>query len=135
MAVFFPTQVGQILRPDRSDQLLQGFLNLQTSEGAQGGVLTQANLVSYSQKRFLVADPNADVASYLLNNFATIAALDGNASSISANDLVQIRSGLPPVQQQPPVTQPPVTQPPIQNIFFALMQMMMHMLSSLFGRF
>ncbi len=134
MAVLFPTQFGQILQPNRPAELLQGFLNIQNAENVRNGELTKANLVSYSQKQFFAVDSNGSVAGYLNNNFAAIAGLDGNANSISTNDLVQLRSNLPPVQQ-PPVY-PPVQgngqQPPLFNLMTQLLQMMLQLFSGLF---
>lgn len=110
MAVLFPTQFGQVLNPKNSAQLLQGFLNIQNVEGVQNGQLTKANLESYGRKRFLAQDPSSNVANYFTQKFDDIAKLDGNANSISVDDLVSLRSGLPdPATVTPPVTNPPST--------------------------
>jgi hypothetical protein len=112
MAVLFPTTQGQFLRPDRPAELLQGFLNIESLESVQTGKLSLANLQDFAQKRFIVADPNNNVANYLGSNFAAIAALDGDNSSISVNDLVQLRTGLPSVNTTTPVPAPaPVPTP------------------------
>lgn len=112
MAVLFPNPNRAILSPTDPSQLLQGFLNIEQSENVTNGKLTQANLTSYGQKRFIAADPNSNVASYLTQNFAKIAANDGDSTSISTNDLVQLRQGLPTPPPAP--TNPPI-QPPYQN--------------------
>ncbi|MGE0200323.1 MAG: hypothetical protein AB7P76_05075 [Candidatus Melainabacteria bacterium] len=140
MAVLFPRPpVGQTYRPDQADQLLQGFLHVSEVENKQDGKLTAADLDSYSQKQFFVIDAGADVAGYLKTNFGAIAALDGDATSISANDLVARRPELPEV---PPPTQPPYQYPqnPAMQRNFAqmmmsmVMMMMMSMMMGIFGR-
>ncbi len=137
MAVLFPTPVGYTLRADRPAELLQGFLNIQNVENVKNGQLTKANLNSYSQKQFFAADPSSAVAGYLNQNFNTIAALDGNASSISTADLVQVRSGLP---TPPPVTEPPTQNPPTNNdnspqvILLFLFQFIQQIFSGMFQR-
>lgn len=133
MAVLFPTPVGYTLKPNKPSELLQGFLNIQNVEGVQTGQLSKANLTSYSQKQFFAADPSSNVASYLTQNFDAIAKLDGNASSISADDLVQIRSGLP----TPPATNPPTQNPPVSNnpqiIMLVLFQFIQQMFMGMFS--
>lgn len=129
MAVLFPTQFGQVLDPKKNAQLLQGFLNIQNVEGLTDGQLTKSDLASYGQKRFLATDPSSAVASYLNKNFDTIAKIDGDASSISVDDLVQIRKELP---KSDPVTQPPVQNPPtmsdnMQLILFFFVQFFQQM--------
>ncbi len=129
MAVLFPTQFGQVLDPKKNAQLLQGFLNIQNVEGVTDGQLSKSDLASYGQKRFLATDPSSAVASYLNKNFDAIAKLDGEASSISVDDLVQIRKELP---KSDPVTQPPVQNPPtmsdnMQLILFFLVQFFQQM--------
>lgn len=135
MAVLFPQpSVGYVLQPNKPSELLQGFLNIQNAEGVNTGKLTQANLASYGMKQFFAVDPSSNVAGYLTRNFAAISKLDGDASSISADDLVQIRSGLPPVQTQPPVTQPPpVNQQNFLQLILSSFQMMLQLMTSLFG--
>lgn len=120
MAVLFQPAQGQFLKPDRPAQLLQGFLNIQDAEGVQNGHLTKANLDSYAQKQFFAADPNSDVAAYLNQNYAQIAKLDGDASSISADDLVCLREDLPPP--------PPPGQPQEQDVLPLLMTIMQTLL-------
>lgn len=134
MAVLFPTPVGYTLKPNKPSELLQGFLNIQNVENVQSGQLTKANLNSYSQKRFFAADPSSSVASYLNQNFDAIAKLDGNASSISADDLVQIRSGLPtpPATTNPPTQNPPVNNNP-QIIMLVLFQFIQQMFMGMFS--
>lgn len=102
MAVLFPNTNRAILNPTNPSQLLQGFLNIEQAENVTNGKLTQANLASYSQKRFFAADPNSNVAAYLNQNFARIAANDGDRTSISANDLVQLRQNLPALPPRQP---------------------------------
>ncbi|HEY9685761.1 MAG TPA: hypothetical protein V6C52_02170 [Coleofasciculaceae cyanobacterium] len=137
MAVLFPVQQGQFLKADRPAELLQGYLNIMNAEGSTNGQLTKAQVDSYSQKQFFALDPNGNVGGYLKNNFSQIAALDGNANSISTDDLVQLRQGLPPVPVTPPPAYPPSTgtpsgaQPQILQIF----QMMMQLMMQLFSRF
>lgn len=109
MAVLFPTQFGQVLSPKKPAQVLQAFLNIQNVEGVQNGELTKANLDSYAKKRFLAQDPSADVANYFSQKFTDIAKLDGNANSISVDDLVGLSGRLPDPDT---VTKPPVTNPP-----------------------
>ncbi|WP_373532178.1 hypothetical protein [Vampirovibrio sp.] len=106
MAVLFPTPVGYTLKANKPAELLQGFLNIQNVENLRTGQLSKANLDSYSQKQFVAADPSSAIASYLRQNFEAIAKLDGNATSISSDDLVQIRQGMP---TPPPVTNPQQT--------------------------
>jgi hypothetical protein len=130
MAVLFPTQFGQVLDPKKNAQLLQGFLNIQNVEGVTDGQLTKSDLASYGQKRFLAADPSSAVAGYLNKNFDAIAKLDGDANSISVDDLVQIRKELP---KPDPVTQPPAQNPPptmsdnMQLILFFFVQLFQQM--------
>ncbi len=98
MAVLFPRPAGQpnfAYSPNNPAQLLQGFIGLMEITQSRNGELTRANLDSYQQIRFFAPDPNSNVADYLSQNFAFIAAQDGNANSISANDLVQVRNNLP----------------------------------------
>lgn len=136
MAVLFQSaSYNYTLQPKNPAELLQGFLNIEDAEGVQNGKLTQANLASYGQKRFFAADPNSQVAGYLSQNYAQIAKLDGDASSISANDLVQIRQGMPtpPTTTTPPSTNPG-QQPPIFTMLFQFMQQLMQMFSSMFRR-
>jgi len=129
MAVLFPTQFGQVLSPKNSAQTLQAFLNIQNVEGVQNGQLTKANLESYAQKRFLAQDPSATVANYFTQKFDDIAKLDGNANSISVDDLVDFRSGLPdPDHVTPPPSNgnggtPPMEQS-MQLILYFLLQFM-----------
>lgn len=135
MAVLFPTPVGYTLRANRPSELLQGFLNIQNVEGVNTGQLTKANLNSYSQKQFFAPDPSSAVASYLNQNFTAIAKLDGNANSISADDLVQMRSKLP---EPPPVTKPPTQKPPANNnnpqlVLMVLFQFIQYLLGNLFS--
>lgn len=113
MAVLFPTPVGYTLKPNKPGELLQGFLNIQNVEGAQNGQLTKSQLNSYNQKQFFGPDPSNSVANYLSQNFDAIARRDGNASSISVDDLVRLNSGLP----TPPATpvNPPPQNPPVNN--------------------
>ena len=131
MAVLFPTPFGYTLKANKPAELLQGFLNIQNVENVNNGQLTKANLDSYSTKRFLAADPSSNVAGYLRTNFADIAKLDGNANSISVDDLVQIRNGLP---TPPPVTEPPVTPPPANNANQILLLLFSQLLQLLLGR-
>lgn len=126
---------AQFLRPERPDELLQGFLNVDGSQNLVAARLTQQELQAYSQRQFFAADPNSNVAGYLHTNFANISRLDGDAGSISANDLVQLRQGLPPAPVQPPVVPPPPPQnQQVFQLFAQLMQMMVQLLSSLFQR-
>jgi hypothetical protein len=137
MAVLFPVQQGQFLKADRPAEVLQGFLNIMNAENSKNGQLTKAQVDSYSQKQFFAADPNANVAGYFKNNFAAIAALDGNAASISTDDLVQLRQGLPPVPVTPPPTYPPATDTPsgLQPQMLQMLQLMMQLMMQLFSRF
>lgn len=132
MAVLFPTPANYTLRANRPSELLQGFMNIQNVEGVKTGQLTKANLNSYSQKQFFAPDPSSAVASYLNQNFAAIAKLDGNANTISADDLVQMRSGLP---TPPPVTNPPTQNPPANNnpqlVLMVLFQFLQYLLGSM----
>lgn len=129
MAVLFPTQFGQVLSPKNSAQTLQAFLNIQNVEGVQNGKLTKANLDSYAQKRFLAQDPSANVANYFSQEFNNIAKLDGDATSISVDDLVDFRTGLPdPDHVTPPPSNdnggtPPMEQS-MQLILYFLLQFM-----------
>lgn len=130
MAVLFPTPFGYTLKPNKPAELLQGFQNIQNAEGSRNGELSKSALVSYSQKRFIAADPNSAVASYLNNNFAEIAKMDGDASSISTSDLVQVRTGLP---NPPAVVDPPA--PPPQNQDSQSIQLILVLLLQLFSQF
>lgn len=129
MAVLFPTPIGYTLKANKPAELLQGFLNIQNVENVKNGQLSKANLDSYSQKQFFAADPSSNVAGYLRQNFEAIAKLDGNAGSISADDLVQVRSGLP---TPPPVTNPPA-QPPANNNQQAFLMVIFQLLQLLFS--
>jgi hypothetical protein len=137
MAVLFSTPFGYTLKADKPAELLQGFVNIQNVEGANTGKLTKANLDSYAQKRFIAADPSSSVASYLNTNFAAIAKLDGDANSISVDDLVQIRSGLPtpPATQDPPSTTPPANGGLGSNGIGLLLLLILQRLFSSFARF
>jgi hypothetical protein len=130
MAVLFPTPFGHTLRPDKAAQLLQGFLNIQNVEGVETGKLTKSNLDSYAQKRFLAADPSSAVAAYLNTNFADISKLDGDASSISVDDLIKIRRELP---APPPVTDPPPSNPPADNQITLLLFLILQRLFGFLG--
>ena len=133
MAVLFPTRFGQVLSPKQPAQVLQAFLNIQNVEGVQNGQLTKANLDSYAKKRFLAQDPSADVANYFSQKFNDIAKLDGNANSISVDDLVDFRTGLPdPDHVAPPTNNPPATgggsmEQNIQLILFFVLQFFQQM--------
>jgi hypothetical protein len=133
MAVLFSTPFGYTLNPSKPSELLQGFVNIQNAEGINDGKLLKSDLTDYGQKRFLAADPSSSVASYLNTNFAAIAKLDGDANSISVDDLVQIRSGLP---TPPPVVNPPTTTPPStgfdNNTIGMLLLLILRQLSSFF---
>jgi hypothetical protein len=131
MAVLFPTQFGQTLDPKKAPQLLQGFLNIQNVEGVQTGTLTKSNLDSYAQKRFLAADPSSTVAGYLTQNFNAIAKLDGNANSISADDLVQIRQDLPTAPDVP--TQPPTQNPSLQDSVQLILYFILQLFQQIFS--
>lgn len=96
MAVLFkPQRLSAPLQPTQTAQLLQGFLNIQQRVSVQDGVLTPEDLGRYNQLLFFAPDPNARVADYLTQNFTQIAPLDGNPESISVDDLVIRRPGLP----------------------------------------
>lgn len=139
MSVLFPTPVNYTLKANKPAELLQGFLNIQNVENIRTGQLSKANLDSYSQKQFFVADPSSEVASYLKLNFDAIAKLDGNANSISTDDLVGLRPELPapppPVTNPPtpPVTNPPT--PPVTNPQTGILQFIMQLLQLLLGGF
>jgi hypothetical protein len=119
------------LRPNRADELLQGFLNI---DGNQSNVantrLTQQELTAYGQKQFFAADPNSNVFGYLRDNFAAISKLDGDATSISANDLVQLKQGLPTPPANPPASNY-TGDPRVLSLFSQLLQMMIALLTSL----
>jgi hypothetical protein len=72
---------------------LQGFLNIQRKMDITTGELTQDDLRQFTAVPF--ADQNAEVADYFVKNFSQIAPLDGNADTISVNDLVVRRPELP----------------------------------------
>jgi hypothetical protein len=127
MSVLFPTPVNYTLKANKPAELLQGFLNIQNVENVKTGQLSKANLDSYSQKQFFAADPSSNVASYLKQIFDVIAKLDGNANSISTDDLVTIRQGLP--TPPPPVSNPPT--PPVNNPPTGILQVFMQLLQLL----
>lgn len=135
MAILFSTPFGYTLQPNKPAELLQGFVNIQNVEGVNDGQLIKSDLTDYSQKRFFAPDPSSAVASYLNTNFDAIAKLDGNANSISVDDLVQIRSGLP---TPPPVVNPPTPTPTPQpsgfdnNMIGMLLLMILQRLSGFF---
>jgi hypothetical protein len=137
MAVLYSYTPGYVLRPDKPAELLQGLLNIESTEGVNNGKLTKANLESYKKKQFFAVDSNSSVATYLNDNFAKIAANDGDATSISADDLVQVRSGLPtpaPTTQQPPTTTPNNQAQQIFSFLTQMMQRFFQMFSSFFGQ-
>ncbi len=106
MAVLFkPQQLSTPLQPTQTAQLLQGFLNIQERVRVQDGVLTPDDLGRYNELLFFAPDPNARVADYLTKNFTQIAPLDGNPESISVDDLVIRRPGLP--GNKPPIDPDP----------------------------
>jgi hypothetical protein len=129
MSVLFPTPAGYTLKANKPAELLQGFLNIQNVENVTNGQLNKANLDSYSQKQFFAADPSSEIAGYFKQNFEAIARLDGNANSISTDDLVQIRQGLP--SPPPPVTNPP--NPPANNPHTQVLQLILQLLQLLLG--
>jgi hypothetical protein len=135
MAVLSSYNPGYVLQPNKPSELLQGLLNIETMEGVNNGKLTQANLNNYKQKQFFAVDSNSAVATYLSTNFSKIAGNDGDASSISADDLVQLRSGLPtpPTTTQPPTTSNNQTQQ-LFSMMFQFMQRLFQMFSSMFGQ-
>src|SRR5262245_44826018 len=132
MAVLFPTPNGTTLRPDKPAQLLQGFLNISDTEGVKNGKLTKANLDGYAQKQFFALDPNSSVASYLNQNYVQIADNDGDASSISADDLVQIRNDLPKPSTNPIPPNNNPGQAQICGFLLQFMQRFMQLFSSMF---
>lgn len=91
------------LQPTQTAQLLQGFLNIQNKLDVNDGQLALPELERYTTIPF--ADVNSDVADYFVKNFNQIAPLDGNADTISINDLVVRRSELP--RNMRPIIMPP----------------------------
>lgn len=91
------------LQPSQTAQMLQGFLNIQRKMEVANGELTLDQLQQYTAIPF--SDQNTPVADYFVQNFNQIAPLDGNADSISVNDLVVRRPELPRTLQ-PPVVPP-----------------------------
>lgn len=95
LAPFSSTQIHYAYNPGKTDELLQGFLGIMDLVGSTNGTLTKAQLDEYQGTSFLVPEPNRDVANYLNRNYAFIAPLDGDGSSISVKDLVHKNEGLP----------------------------------------
>jgi hypothetical protein len=91
------------LQPNQTAQLLQGFLNIQRKMEITTGELSQDDLRQFTAIPF--ADQNTEVADYFVKNFNQIAPLDGNADTISVNDLVVRRPELPRTIQ--PIIMPP----------------------------
>lgn len=100
--LFRPERVNTPLQPNKTPQLLQGFLNIQGILNVKNGELTEPQLERYNSIKFFLPDVNAPVADYFTRNFNQIAPLDGNPESISTEDLVVRRPELPSYTRQKP---------------------------------
>lgn len=74
--------------PDKTDELIQGFLEILNQRSKEDGQLTKDELKSYLSLRF--AHPAQKVGRRLFEDFDQIAPRDGNRKSIHVEDLVKL---------------------------------------------